>query len=46
MKPGVQQNLPAPKNEDVTDSVEHKMKNGLKSERKVDENNNTIDTSI
>jgi len=46
MKPGVQQNLPAPKNEDVTDSVEHKMKNGLKSERKVDENNNTVDTSI
>jgi RNA recognition motif-containing protein len=42
MKPGVQQNLPAPKNEEV----EQKVENGLKSQMKVDENNNKIDTDI
>ena len=47
MKPGVQHNLPAPKNEDnAVDSVGKKKEDGHKEQIKVDENNNKIDTSI
>lgn len=47
MKPGVQHNLPAPKNEDnAVDSVGQKKEDGHQGQIKVDENNNKIDTSI
>lgn len=47
MKPGVQHNLPAPKNEDnAVDLVGQKKEDGHKGQIKVDENNNKIDTSI